>query len=126
MPRRVHVQTRTPDRSSLAVVLQRASLNVLALAHQVSSRSEADAISSLQNFSFAPQRFSSRERPLTRFVAFSKAVMEPLVLESHCETQKRADWASGILKKLNGSTWVLIGMLADLSEDLASRVSSVT
>ena len=87
-------------------------------AGHVSSKSLTEAVAALENFSFAPQRFASKERPLTRFVVFAKAIMESLALEVCIPTdRKRKAWAENILKELDGVAWTLIGMLADLSED---------
>lgn len=83
-----------------------------------SARAQEEALAAISNFSFAPQRFSSIERPMARFVLYSRAVMETLSQEYHCPTSPaRAKWAKAILSKLTGKTWVLIGMLADLSDD---------
>ena len=92
-------------------------------AMRVGSKAAEGMVAALQNFSFAPQRFASRERPLTRFVVFGKAVMECLSLEVCIPTSpERAKWAARIMKELDGQTWVMIGMLADLSEDCMAYV----
>ena len=82
-----------------------------------SSNAREDILAALSNFSFAPQRFSSKERPLTRIFLFGRSIMLVLGLEVISPTSKaRKDWAYQILTRLQGSTWLLIGMLADLSE----------
>ena len=92
-------------------------------AGRVSSKSLTEAIATLENFSFAPQRFASKERPLTRFVMFAKSIMESLSLEVCIPTDaKRKAWAEDILKQLDGMAWTLIRMLADLSEDCTKFV----
>ena len=35
---------------------------------------------------------------------------------------ERAKWASRIMKELSGETWIMIGMLADLSDDCMTYV----
>jgi hypothetical protein len=85
-----------------------------------SSKAREDILAALSNFSFAPQRFSSKERPLTRIVLFGRSIMLVLGLEVVSPTSKqRKDWALQILRELTSTTWLLIGMLADLSEDCA-------
>ena len=47
--------------------------------------------------------------------------MECLALEVCLPTDRqRAQWAANIMQQLNGETWRLIGMLADLSDDCLS------
>jgi hypothetical protein len=85
-----------------------------------SSKAREDILAALSNFSFAPQRFSSKERPLTRIVLFGRSIMLVLGLEVVSPTSKqRKDWALQILRELTSTTWLLIGMLADVSEDYA-------
>ena len=80
-------------------------------------------LTAVSNFDFAPQRFSSKERPLTRCVLYAEAVLITLGLEVTAATsQERAQWALEILRQLQGPTWLLIGMLADLAEDAAKFV----
>ena len=75
-------------------------------------------MAALSIFSFAPQRFSSRDRPLSRFVLLSKSVLEASCLEVVCPTSTdRKKWAQQILRDLDTSAWLLIGMLADLADD---------
>jgi hypothetical protein len=87
-------------------------------AARVSAKALNETVAALSNFSFAPQRFSSRDRPLSRFVLFSKSVLEALCLEVVCPTSAdRKKWAQQILRDLDTSAWLLIGMLADLADD---------
>ncbi len=82
------------------------------------AKAEAAAcLAAVQSFSFAPQRFSSKERPLSRFVLFAKPIMECLADEVERGSAERKRWAQTILGALTGEAWVLIGMLADLSDD---------
>ena len=46
-----------------------------------SSKAREDILAALSNFSFAPQRFSSKERPLTRIVLVCRSTMLVLGLE---------------------------------------------
>ncbi len=79
---------------------------------------ELRGIAAISNFSFAPQRFSSKEKPLVRFVLFARPLMEVLAEEAErTSTPARAKWAWQILSELNGATWITIGMLADLASD---------
>ena len=90
----------------------------------VGVKAHSEAVAAVTNFSFAPQRFASRERPLTRFVLFAKAVIEALGFEAAVPTSKsRQKWAVKILAELDGPTWTMIGMLADLSDDCARFVA---
>ena len=80
------------------------------------AREEVTAV--VQNLDFAPQRFCSKERPLTRVVHFAHAIMLSLALEVTAPTSpERRKWAHTLLQKLNGPTWMLVGMLVDLSQD---------
>ena len=89
----------------------------------VGAKAAEGLIAELENFSFAPQRFSSRDRPLTRFVVFGVAVMEALALEVDIPTSaERAKWARSLLRQLTSETWCVIGMLADLCDDCARFV----
>ena len=77
-----------------------------------------EAIEACSNFSFAPQRFASRDKPLSRFVAFAKPILEVLTLEVVDPTSpKRKEWAQRILRKLDSAAWCMIGMMADLADD---------
>ena len=92
-------------------------------AMRIGRKAANDLVASLSNFSFAPQRFASKERAFTRFVCFGKAVMECLALEVAIPTDpQRKEWAARILRSLDGPSWALIGMLADLSEDCVKFV----
>ena len=87
-------------------------------AARLTAKQASEAIAELSNFSFAPQRFSSRERPLTRFCVFAESILETLALEVMVPTSKeRKQWAQKILQKLDTSAWVCISMLADLADD---------
>ncbi len=87
-------------------------------AMRVGAKAAQDVVAELDNFSFAPQRFGSRERPLSRFVVFGVAVMEAMALEVDIPTDpNRARWAASIFRRLDSSAWTMIGMLADLSDD---------
>lgn len=87
-------------------------------AARVTQKQQEKAIAALTNFSFAPQRFSSRERPLARFVVFAEAILEALALEVSSPTsQERKMWATRILDQLDTSAWLCIAMLADLADD---------
>ena len=80
-------------------------------------------LTAVSNFDFAPQRFSSKERPLTRFVLYANAILITLGLEVTAPSSaERSNWALEILRQLQGPTWLLIGMLADLAEDAAKFV----
>lgn len=48
---------------------------------EVGAKAASEAIAAVTNFSFAPQRFSSREKPLSRFVMFATSIIECLSLE---------------------------------------------
>ena len=77
-----------------------------------------EAISQVENFSFAPQRFASLANPFGRFALFGNTVMAVLAEEAERPTSPdRAKWAIEILRQLDGAAWNLIGALADLSED---------
>ena len=87
-------------------------------AARVSTKEANEAVAALSNFSFAPQRFSSKERPLSRFVVFSKAIIEALCIEVASPTSaSRKAWAQKILRALDSSAWLTIAMLADLADD---------
>lgn len=87
-------------------------------AARMTAKQATEAIAELSNFSFAPQRFSSRDRPLSRMVVFSKAILEALVLEVTSPTSpERKVWAQKILRRLDSCAWVTIAMLADLADD---------
>lgn len=87
-------------------------------AKTVGQKAADGMVAALENFSFAPQRFGSRERPLSRFVVFAPAVMEALALEAESPTSpERRRWAVNILRQFSGELWCMIGMLADLSDD---------
>ena len=87
-------------------------------AARLTAKQASAAVAALSNFSFAPQRFSSRERPLTRFCVFAESILEALALEVTVPTSKeRKQWAQRILQKLDTSAWVCISMLADLADD---------
>ena len=54
---------------------------------------------------------------------FGRAVMECLSLEVCIPTSpERVKCASRIMKELSGETWIMIGMLADLSDDCMTYV----
>ena len=90
------------------------------------TKAAADAVAVVENFSFAPQRFASRERPLSRFVLFAKPILETLGLEVLMPTSpKRKTWAADILRQLDGNAWTMIGMLADLADDCQRFVSEI-
>lgn len=87
-------------------------------AMNLAAKASQGFVAELENFSFAPQRFASRERPLSRFVVYGAAVMEALSIEVDLPTSReRGTWAARILRQLSGEVWCLIGMLADLSAD---------
>ena len=87
-------------------------------AARVSAKEANEAVAALTNFSFAPQRFSSKERPLSRFVVFAKAIIESLCIEVASPTSaSRKLWAQKILRELDTSAWLSIAMLADLADD---------
>lgn len=87
-------------------------------AARVGAKAADEVVASVENFSFAPQRFSSKERPLTRFVVFVQPLMECLALEVCIPTSSaRKKWSIAILEELNGKTLTMIAMLADLSDD---------
>jgi hypothetical protein len=87
------------------------------------ARAREGCINAVCNFDFAPHRFSSKERPLTRFVMFAETILVTLGLEVTAPTSKdRCNWALKILQQLQGPTWLLIGMWADLAEDAAKFV----
>ena len=93
-------------------------------AMRLGAKAAEEAVAAVSNFSFAPQRFHSRERPMTRFVLFARAILEVLALEVHVPTSpERKKWAANILKELTGETWAIIGMMADLSDDCARFVA---
>ena len=50
------------------------------------SKSKDEVINAVENFPFAPQRFSSKEMPLQRFVCFAKPTMEVLTVEANNPT----------------------------------------
>lgn len=82
-----------------------------------------ETVASLTNFSFAPQRFSSRDRPLSRFVTFSRSILEALCTEVAAPTSsERKAWAIRILEQLDTSAWLCIAMLADLADDCSRFV----
>ena len=54
-----------------------------------SSKACEDILAALSNFSFAPQRFSSKERPLTRIVLFCRSITLVLGLEVVSPTSKK-------------------------------------
>ena len=86
--------------------------------------SSESMVAAVENFSFAPQRFASKERPLTRFVLFAGPVLEILGTEVHSPTSaSRKQWAQKILRKLDRVAWCTIGMLADLADDCYSFVA---
>jgi len=90
------------------------------------AKGAAEAIAVCENFSFAPQRFSSKDRPLSRFVLYAKPILEALALEVRQPVSpKRQRWARDILRKLDGAAWVAIGMLADLSDDCRALVAKL-
>ena len=77
----------------------------------------------LDDFSFAPQRFSSRDKPLSRFVAFAQPILEVLAAEVVDPTSSsRKAWAQRILRLLDSTAWCMIGMLADLADDCALMI----
>ena len=82
------------------------------------SKAEQADIRVLANFGFAPQRFASIERPLTRFIFLATTIVEALVFDYEFHSSsKRRTWAQQILRLLHGPTWVLLGMMADLADD---------
>ena len=84
------------------------------------SKAQEEAVAAVLNFNFAPQRFCSKERPLTRAVHFARSVMLALGIEVTAPTSpERRQWALDLVRKMNGPFWTLVGMLADLSEDCA-------
>jgi hypothetical protein len=84
------------------------------------SKAQEEAVSAVLNFDFAPQRFCSKERPMTRGVHFARSVMLVLGLEVTAPTSpERRKWAQELVQKMDGPFWTLVGMLADLSEDCA-------
>jgi hypothetical protein len=87
-------------------------------ASRLHAKERDEAIAALSNFSFAPQRFASRDKPLSRFVAFAGPVIEVLALEVVDPTSStRKEWAQRILRKLDSAAWCMIGMMADLADD---------
>ena len=64
------------------------------------AKEAGDIVTAISNFDFAPQRFSSKERPLTRMVLFADAVVTCLGLEVVSPVNaKRAQWAGKILSE---------------------------
>ena len=97
----------------------RSSERFTALVSGLASRQEA--VAAVTKFSFAPQRVSSTERPLIRFVVFASSIMEALAVEVETQTSKpRSEWAAGLLRQMHGECLVTVGMLADLSDDCAN------
>ena len=89
-------------------------------AARLSAKAVEEAVEALENFSYAPQRFSSRDRPLSRFIVFAQPVLEVLALEVVDPTSsKRKAWAQRILRKLDHVAWCMAAMLADLADDCA-------
>ena len=90
---------------------------------RVGAKAAAEAVAVVSNFSFAPQRFGSRERPLSRFVMFAKPLLEALALEVAVPTcASRKAWAQSILRQLDSGAWCMIAMLADLADDCSRFV----
>ena len=84
------------------------------------SKAREEAVEAVLNFDFAPQRFCSKERPMTRGVHFARSVMLVLGLEVAAPTSpERRKWAQALVQKMDGPFWMLLGMLADLAEDCA-------
>lgn len=74
-------------------------------------RAQEDMMAAVTNFDFAPQRFASKDRPLSRFVLYAESIMVVLAMEVDCPSSpKRAKWASDLLRELSPATWVLIGV----------------
>ena len=95
-------------------------------AARLTSKQVNETVAALSNFSFAPQRFGSRDRPLSRFAVFSKSILEALCLEVSCPTSaSRKQWALKILNELDTSAWLMISMLADLADDCTRFVRQV-
>ena len=84
------------------------------------SKAREEAVAAVLNFDFAPQRFGSKERPMTRGVHFARSIMLVLGLEVTAPTSPgRRKWAQDLLENMCGTFWTMVGMLADLSEDCA-------
>ena len=82
------------------------------------AKADQQEIHVLANFAFAPHRFGSIERPLSRFLVLGKSVLEALAFDYEFHSQQsRRTWAQQILRQLQGETWLLIGMMADLADD---------
>ena len=82
------------------------------------SKAREEAMAAVSNFGWAPQRFCSTERPMTRSVHFARPVMLALGLEVTAPTSpERRKWAQALVSNMDGSFWMLVGMLADLSEN---------
>ena len=83
----------------------RSSGRFAALVSGLASRQEA--VAAVTKFSFAPQRVSSKELPLSRFVVFASSIMEALAVEVETPTSKpRSEWAAGAAE---ADAWGMLG-----------------
>ena len=78
---------------------------------------QADTVSVLKHFGYAPQRFSSRSKPFGRFARRLRSIFTIVGEEAECQDARRREFAQTLLEQLSGRhsmRLVLAGMLADL------------
>ncbi len=90
---------------------------------RVGAKAAEEAVAEVINFSFAPQRFGSRDKPLARFILLAKPVLEAPALEVSVPTSAECKArARDILRWLDTAAWCMVGMLADLADDCSRFV----
>ena len=95
--------------------------------HNVGQQQQEHDIAFVKNFGWAPQRFSSRARPLARESTRSDIIFNALGEESKGSDRDRRILARGFLEDLGGensSRLLLGGLLADLCAEHYSWVAT--
>lgn len=79
---------------------------------------QADCVTGLKHFGWAPQRFTSKSRPYSRLAIRLRQAFSTVAAESEGSDPQRREWAAHLLLQLGGQSsmrLVLAGLLADLA-----------